>query len=96
MQRRTLTFSLLSLIGLSAVNAGSTRSEPYRVHPYKVELEQEIPRMLDLISNTHLPERPEYPGVENSLGMDLGVLKSLQHEWLHEYSWQQDQSYINK
>lgn len=89
-------FILLSLLGLSAVSAAPVKNASFQVRPFKVDLSNEVPRMLDLIKNTRLPETPEWPGIGNSYGMDLDVLKSLQNEWLHGYSWQNDQSYINR
>ncbi|KAH7413866.1 Alpha/Beta hydrolase protein [Phaeosphaeria sp. MPI-PUGE-AT-0046c] len=95
MQRGIAQFALLILIGVSAVSAGLSKNGSSRILPFEVDLSNEVPRMLDLIDNTRLPEKPEYPGVGNSYGIDLDVLKSLQKEWLYEYSWQKDQSYIN-
>jgi hypothetical protein len=87
---------LSSLIGLSTVSAGLIKYDTSKVLPFRVDLESEVPRMLDLVKNTRLPEKPEYPGLGSSFGMDLSDLKRFQDEWLHGYSWAKDQAYINR
>lgn len=89
-------FFPLSLVGLQAVYAGSLKNGSIPVHPFEVDLLKNVPRMLSLIRDTRLPEKPEYAGVGGSFGIDLDVLKSLQNEWIHEYDWQKDQSYMNR
>jgi hypothetical protein len=96
MRNRAFSFFFLSLIGSPAAYAGSSKNGSLQVHPFKVDLGGDVPRMLDLIKHTRLPEKPEYPGVGASFGMDLDVLKTLQNEWLHKYSWQKDELYINR
>ncbi|ETS76581.1 hypothetical protein PFICI_11968 [Pestalotiopsis fici W106-1] len=53
-------------------------------------------RMLQLISLTELPAQEEYPGLGASLGIDLNVLKSLQHQWTTNFSWPAEQAALNK
>jgi hypothetical protein len=94
---RDLFFSavFLSLVGLFAACEASPKPSP-RVQSFKVDLSKRVPRMLDLIKNTRLPDKPEYPGVGGSFGLDLDVLKTLKNEWIQDYSWQKDQSYMNR
>jgi hypothetical protein len=94
---RGLLFSalFLSFISLFAACKGNPLPR-LRVQSFDVDLSKRLPRMLDLIKNTQLPDKPEYPGVEGSLGLDLDVLKTLKNEWIHEYNWQKDQSYMNR
>jgi hypothetical protein len=89
---RSLLFILTSLL---TVFARSPKDFSKHVSPFKVDLGGDVPRMLNLIESTKLPEKPEYPGVGSSFGVDLGVLKHLQDGWLHGYSWQDDEDYIN-
>jgi hypothetical protein len=94
----TLLLALISLglPGLSSALAGPDKNDLSVVKPFKVDLSAGVPRMLDLINNTILPDKSEYPGVNSTFGIDLDVLKSLQNQWLHEYDWDKDQSYINR
>lgn len=96
MQRRILKFALASFTGLSKVSAAFANNSPSPVVPFTVQLGDEVPRMLDLVNNTRLPEKPEYPGLGDSYGMDLDVLKSFQDDWVNQYSWQEDQTYLNR
>ena len=68
----------------------------YAVQPFVVNLSQNVPHMLQLINDTKLPDKPEYPGVGSSFGIDLDVLKCLQSEWLSEFDWQKEQDSINE
>jgi hypothetical protein len=84
-----------SVIGLIALCEGSPKQSP-QVQPFVVDLSKQVPRMLELIKNTRLPDKPEYPGVGGSYGLDLDVLKTLKNQWIHDYDWQTDQSYMNR
>jgi hypothetical protein len=90
------TFVSFYLLNLPFVYSSASKYGSFNVRPFKVDLSAGVPRMLDLVKNTRLPEKPEYPGVASSFGIDLGVLRSLQNEWVHQYDWDKDQSYINK
>ncbi|KAM0426136.1 hypothetical protein ACHAPT_008768 [Fusarium lateritium] len=52
--------------------------------------------MIDLVRNSRLPEKPEYPGVGSSMGIDLDVLKSLRKQWLSNFDWEKEQDKLNK
>lgn len=91
MQPEILKFALASF-----ASAALAKNTPSRVVPFTVQLSDEVPRMLDLVRNTRLPEKPEYPRLGDSYGMDLNVLQSFQDEWVHQYSWQEDEAYLNR
>ncbi|KAL8768507.1 MAG: hypothetical protein Q9209_005298 [Squamulea sp. 1 TL-2023] len=50
---------------------------------------------MSLIKDTQLPEKPQYPGVDSTLGISLEVLKSLREKWLSEFDWEEEQAYLN-
>ena len=52
--------------------------------------------MFDLITNTHLPNREEYPGVDSDLGIPLNTLKTLQGGWVSHFDWEKEQESMNK
>ncbi|ROT35056.1 alpha/beta-hydrolase [Sodiomyces alkalinus F11] len=83
---------------LQRTAAGPTNSPSAScsVKPLLVDLSAEVPRMMDLINNTRLPDLPVYPGVGSSMGIDLDVLKSLKDEWLNEFDWEEEQEEMNK
>jgi len=70
--------------------------EPSVVKPFKVDLSSEVPRMLKLIKENKLPDKPEYPGLGSSFGIDLDVLKDLKNQWLDDFDWRKEQDTINK
>jgi hypothetical protein len=94
---RVLFFNavFLGFISFIAVCEGIPRQSP-QVQSFEVDLSKRVPRMLDLIKNTRLPDKPEYPSVGGSYGLDLDVLKTLKNQWIHNYDWQKDQSYMNR
>ncbi|KAL8903856.1 MAG: hypothetical protein Q9207_003654 [Kuettlingeria erythrocarpa] len=51
--------------------------------------------MLELVNDTQLPEKPQYPNIGASEGIDLDVLKSLREQWLNEFDWEKEQTYLN-
>ncbi|KAL8746067.1 MAG: hypothetical protein Q9184_007794 [Pyrenodesmia sp. 2 TL-2023] len=51
--------------------------------------------MVELINDTKLPEKPQYPNIGASEGIDLDVLKGLREEWLNEFDWEKEQTYLN-
>jgi hypothetical protein len=52
--------------------------------------------MLSLIRQTKLPDHDPYSGVGETLGIDRGVLKSLQQEWTTSFNWEVEQAALNK
>jgi hypothetical protein len=85
-------------VGLLALGiAGASPVEKrHVVQPYTVDLSGNVARMLQLIRDTKLPDKPEYPGVGSSFGIDLDVLKGLQTQWLNNFDWQKEQNSINE
>jgi hypothetical protein len=85
---------LTSTSGFAACE-GTAKQNP-QVQSFKIDLSEGVPRMLDLIKNTRLPNFPEYSGVGGSFGLNLDILKTLKDEWIHDYDWEKDQSYMNR
>ncbi len=53
-------------------------------------------RMFELVKQTQLPAHEEYPGLRETLGIDLHALQSLQHEWTSRFNWANEQAALNK
>ncbi|KAH7310608.1 Alpha/Beta hydrolase protein [Stachybotrys elegans] len=85
--------ALLAVIGSDAAPLQATSSG---VKPFKIDLTGEASRMLELVKATRLPNKPVYPTVGASAGIDLDVLKQLQREWIHGFSWKGEQKELNK
>lgn len=85
----------VGLVGFETARASSAGSA-FKVNPLHIDLSKEVPRMLDMINNTRLPDEPEYPGLGSSMGIDLDVLKSLRKEWLHGFDWDTEQKHMNR
>ncbi|KAI1176688.1 alpha/beta-hydrolase [Nemania sp. FL0916] len=94
----SLLFSGLTLLGLPA-NAAPTQS--FKVSPFKVNISDRVPHMLDLIQNTHLPAA-DYVAAHMSLndtlstGISLQTLESLTNQWVNNFNWDEEQATINK
>jgi len=84
-------FAALVAVGLSLATPVEKSSV---VEPFKINLSYETPGMLKLIRDTNLPDKPEYPGLGSSFGIDLDDLQYLKQQWLHDFGWnkQQDES----
>ncbi|GAQ09889.1 putative epoxide hydrolase [Aspergillus lentulus] len=78
------------------VHAASRANDPFNVRPFHIELSARIPRMLDQIQNTRLPEWFPYSGVDSSFGIDLDVLKALRREWVTDFNWKTEQDSMNQ
>ncbi|KAM0417085.1 hypothetical protein ACHAPT_012923 [Fusarium lateritium] len=65
------------------------------VKPFKVDLSKNVPRMLDLVRNTKLPDTPAYSGLGASAGIDPNVLKQLQREWIEDFDWKREEEDMN-
>ncbi|KAK4626608.1 Putative epoxide hydrolase [Fulvia fulva] len=70
--------------------------DKYHVRPFHIDLSRGVPRMLDLVQNTHLPKEPEYPGLGDSAGIDLDVLKGMREQWLTTFDWNKEQESLNE
>jgi hypothetical protein len=90
-------FQLLAASCMHIVaHAASRANDPFSVRPFHIELTARIPRMLDQIQNTRLPERFPYSGVDSSFGIDLDVLKALRREWVTDFNWKTEQDSMNQ
>jgi len=90
------TFSYAFVVFVAAgLGIATPVEKPSVVKPFKVNLSSEVPRMLKLIKDSKLPDKPEYPGVGSSFGIDLDVLKDLKKQWLDDFDWKKEQDEIN-
>ena len=80
----------------AAASSSLGRRDASNLRPFSVDLSAGVPRMLDLVKNTVLPEQPEYPGLGSTAGIDLDVLKQLQREWLTTFDWSREEAALNK
>lgn len=67
-----------------------------RIEPFKVDLSKNVPRMLDLVKNTKLPEKSVYSQLGASAGIDLDVLKQMQREWIDDFDWKAEEEEMNR
>ncbi|KAL7940980.1 Alpha/Beta hydrolase protein [Trichoderma barbatum] len=95
MRLSTLRSLFVAAAGAAAL-PNSHSKDAYHLKPFTLNLDSQVPRMLELIKNTQLPAAPEYPGLSSDAGIPLSTLKSLRTEWLSEFSWQKEQAAINK
>ncbi|KAL7916674.1 Alpha/Beta hydrolase protein [Trichoderma velutinum] len=91
-----MRFDILSYLFVASASASALPSANYRLKPYTLNLESQVPRMLHLISDTQLPEVPEYHGLSSDAGIPLSTLKSLRTQWLTQFDWKKEQASINK
>lgn len=90
-------FSLMAIGFAYQLTVGATpTSTSFNLRPYTIDLSKGVPRMLDLVRDTRLPEKPQYPGVGSSMGIDLDVLKSLRKQWLEKFNWEKEQRSMNR
>ena len=90
-------FVALTVHGVPAFpHNGHKQRDGYNLRPFHIDLSENVPHMLDLIRNTQLPATPEYPGVADTAGIDLNVLKSLREEWLTDFDWEEEQTSMNQ
>ncbi|KAG0652322.1 epoxide hydrolase [Hyphodiscus hymeniophilus] len=95
MHSSSIRFLLLAFLGAALVDE-AVGGKSFNLKPFTVDLCDSVPRMLKQIQNTALPSSPEYAGVGSSFGIDLGVLKNLQSEWLTDFDWQKEQYSLNQ
>lgn len=94
--RLSIVHSLIVAVAGASALPNSHSQGRYNLKPFALNLEREVPRMLELIKNTELPSTPEYPGLSSDAGIPLSTLKSLKTEWLTQFSWEKEQALINK
>lgn len=51
--------------------------------------------MLDLVRQTRIPGRADYPILSADAGLDVDVLADLQTQWLHSFNWSKEQNRMN-
>ncbi|KAL8987284.1 MAG: hypothetical protein Q9169_008714, partial [Polycauliona sp. 2 TL-2023] len=94
-----MSLLLLTLIYISSLylgtSAAASSNDTFNVQPFKIDLSASVPRMLKLINDTQLPEKPQYPNIGATEGIDLDVLKGLREEWLNDFDWEEQQAYLN-
>ncbi|KAM0247772.1 hypothetical protein ACHAQJ_009705 [Trichoderma viride] len=95
-----MRLSILHSFTVAAASASalpnSHSQENYHLKPFELNLESQVPRMLELIKDTQLPTAPEYPGLSSDAGISLSTLKSLRTEWLTQFNWEKEQAAINE
>lgn len=91
----TLSDHSSNLLSFQAA-APTLSDQSFNLRPFTINLSRRVPRMMELIKNTQLPEESQYPGVESHFGIDLEVLKSLRENWLNKFDWEKEQAYLNR
>ena len=94
MHHNIFSFALMAFVSARLGNA--TPVENPSVNPFKIDLSSEVPRMLKLVKESRLPDKPEYPGLGSSFGIDLDVLKDLKRKWVDDFDWNKEQEKLNK
>lgn len=84
------------LAAAAAKSLPPSRADNFHLRPFHINLSYNVPRMIELVRNYRLPDKPEYPGVGSSMGIDLDVLKSLRKQWLSNFDWKKEQDILNK
>ena len=94
---RIMAFASALILYTCLVCAGAviTTKERYNLRPFHINLTERVPRMLHSIRETRLPERPEYPSLDDTAGISLDVLKSLRQQWLDDFDWDREQASMN-
>lgn len=95
---RALTLKLAGLGALASASLGTPieHASQFDLKPFSVNLSKGVSRMLELVKDTKLPEKEEYPGVGSSAGIGLEVVKSLQREWTVDFDWHKEEAKLNK
>ncbi|KAJ1711030.1 alpha/beta-hydrolase [Aspergillus flavus] len=92
-----LGFQLLAFTGFHRIVHGLPLvNSTFELHPFHIDLSSGIPRMLDQIRGTHLPEQFPYFGVGTSLGIGLDDLNTLRTEWITNFDWEKEQDSMNE
>ncbi|KAK6815420.1 hypothetical protein RU639_008701 [Aspergillus parasiticus] len=87
---------LLAISGLYRIVHGvPLETNIFDLQPFHTDLSSGVPRMLDLIRDTQLPEQFPYSGVGTSLGIGLDDLKELRTKWMTDFDWEKEQNSMN-
>ncbi|KAJ2976284.1 hypothetical protein NUW58_g8126 [Xylaria curta] len=101
MSARHMLNLLLSGLGLFGLPIDATPTQRLQVKPFKFNLSEQVPHMLDSIRNTQLPSREFVAAFEStndtlSTGLSLQTLQDLRKEWITGFKWEEEQASINK
>ncbi|KAL6805723.1 Alpha/Beta hydrolase protein [Trichoderma sp. SZMC 28012] len=93
---KSIGFPFLYLCTLTAASSvASGNHDSYDVHPFTISLSDGVPRMLERIRDTELPDTiPQYPG--NEAGISLETLKAFRNQWLVDFDWHKEEESLNK
>ncbi|KAF7342274.1 putative epoxide hydrolase [Mycena venus] len=86
---------LFTTIFVTLVNAISRSTDGFDLKPFTINLSSRVPRLMTLVNNTRLPEKPLYT-VDQQKGIELDVLRDLHSEWLHNFDWETQQAQLNE
>ncbi|KAJ5703964.1 alpha/beta-hydrolase [Penicillium malachiteum] len=82
---------LLTLVGVVSVMA----KEYFNLQSFRIDLSAKVPRMIQQIRETQLPNDPIYIDTGTASGMALSDLKSFQKEWLTQFDWNEEEKTMN-
>ncbi|KAJ7453139.1 Alpha/Beta hydrolase protein [Mycena latifolia] len=91
-----LSFTPLVIIFSATLADASAANKIFNLKPFKIDLSDGIPRLKNLVRNTHLPEKALYPTVGSDKGAELDVLRELQTEWAETFDWETQQAELNR
>lgn len=91
-----LATALIVSACLTSTQAVTTINEQCNLRPFHINLTERVPRMLHSIRETRLPEKPEYPSLDDTAGISLDVLKRLRQQWLDDFDWDEEQASMNR
>lgn len=93
---KSIGFPFLYLCTLTAASSvASGNHDSYDVRPFTISLSDGVPRMLERIRDTELPDTiPQYPG--NEAGISLETLKAFRNQWLVDFDWHKEEESLNK
>lgn len=93
---RQFSFAILAFCLAAVVYGFPNGSKKYRLRPFHINLSKDVPRMLEKVRRTQMPNGAEYADIGSSAGIDLDVLKELRTEWLTKFDWEKEQASLNK
>ncbi|RMJ08504.1 hypothetical protein CDV36_011883 [Fusarium kuroshium] len=63
---------LSALLAITTTKALPPNKENnFHLRPFHIDLSHNVPRMIELVRDYRLPDKPEYPGVGSSMGINL-------------------------
>ncbi|KAK6432046.1 hypothetical protein LTR95_011789 [Oleoguttula sp. CCFEE 5521] len=85
----------VSLVLLAASTAAHAHHNSTAVRPFRIDPSVGLSHMYNLLRQSHLPKEEEYPGVADTAGIDLDVLRGLQDQWLGKFDWKWEEAEMN-